>query len=328
MLDKYQKALVTGGCGFIGSHLTEALLSLGKEVSVFDNCSSGTEENLAPGAHLSKGDLRAPEEIAEAVKGAEVVFHLAANASGTRSIIDPLYDFEVNTRGTINLLAAAVEAKVKKVVYVSSAAVYGVPQAFPMAEDHPTEPFLPYGGSKLTSEVLCRTFSRVYELPVVIARPMAVYGPRENPESALVEIGRYLRWHLNGGPIKIVGDPDRKTRDFVHVSDMIRGLILLADRGSLGEAYNVASGGEVSMRQLADIIGSATDRPARIDVKQDIQEDTYRLVADISKIRSLGYDPQMSLEKGVKQLAEYLGENPTLPGGETIFNLGQQGGSW
>ena len=327
-MDQYQKVLVTGGCGFIGSHLVTALLSLDKEVVVFDNLSTGTEANLSRGAVLRRGDLRKADEVTAALKGMDLVFHLAANASGTRSVLDPLFDFESNTLGTVSLLVAAIDAGVKKLVYVSSAAVYGTPQAFPIAEDHPTEPFMPYGASKLASEVQCKSFFRTYGLPVVIGRPMAVYGPRENPELALVEIGRYLRWHLNGQPIQIVGDPDRKTRDFVHVSDLVQGLIVLAQRGVLGEAYNVASGGEVSMRQLADIISSATGHPAKIESKPEIVQDTYRLVADISKIRSLGYAPRMELADGVKQLAQQLGEQPVLPGGETIFLRDQRGDSW
>ena len=328
MLEQYQKVLVTGGRGFIGSHLVSTLLSMGKEVAVFDNLSTGTKSDLLPGAELRGGDLRRATEIATALKGINLVFHLAANANGTRSVLDPFYDFEINTIGTVNLLVAATEPKVDKVVYVSSAAVYGTPQAFPMADDHPTEPFMPYGGSKLASEVQRKTFFRTYGLPVTIGRPMAVYGPGENPAWALVEIGRYLRWHLNGQPIQIVGDPDQKTRDFVHVNDVVQGFIVLADRGSLGEAYNVASGGEVSMRQLADIIGSATGRPAQVASKPEIVQDTYRLVADISKLRSLGYTPKMELAEGVKQLAQALGERPALPGSETIFQRGQQGESW
>ncbi len=261
---------MTGGCGFIGRHLTEALVSLGKEVTVLDSCPIESEAKVPAGASLVRGDVRRLEEVKAAVQGVDLLFHLAANASGTRSILDPLFDFETNALGTVNVLVAAVEAKVRRMVHVSSAAVYGTPQAFPIAEDHPTEPFMPYGGSKLASEVQCKSFFRTYGLPVVIARPMAVYGLGENPELALVEIGRYLRWHLNGGPIQMVGDPERKTRDFVHVSDLVQGLLILADRGNPGEAYNVASGGEVSMRALADIIGDVTGRPAEVATKADI----------------------------------------------------------
>ena len=285
--------------------------------------STGSEENVSSEATLIRGDVRNPEQVAEAMTGAELVFHAAANANGTLSIQDPRFDFETNALGTFNVLDAAVQAGVKRLVYLSSAAVYGTPQTFPMREDHPKQPFMPYGASKLTGETLCGSFLRTYDLQVVMARPFAIYGPRENPKRALVEITRYLGWHLNGRPIQIVGDPDRKTRDFVYVSDVVQGLLLLADRAPVGEAFNLGSGEEVTMRQLADIIGSATGAQAEIEAITSITEDTYRHVADISKLRSLGYKPRMSIPDGVRRQAEALGENPEMPEGTTIFKKGQ-----
>ena len=129
----------------------------------------------------------------------------------------------------------------------------------------------------------------------------------ENPDLALVEVSRYLRWHLNGRPIHIVGDVNRKTRDFVHVSDVVQGLVLLADRGDLGEVYNVGSGDEVSMRQLTEVIGSVTGHPTTVEAIPHITEDTYRLVGDVTKIKAIGYSPTMTLEDGVNQLAKELG---------------------
>ena len=324
MLDEYGKILVTGGAGFIGSHLGDALLSLGKEVVVFDNLSTGSHENVPSGAILTQGDVRNPGQIAEAARGSDLIFHLAANANGTVSVNDPRLDFETNVLGTFNVLDVAVQAGAKKFVYVSSASVYGTPQRFPMSEDHPTKPFIPYGASKLAGEICCRSFFQTYRLPLVIGRPFCVYGPRENPKLALVEVSRYLRWHLNGKPIQIVGDLDRKTRDFIYVSDVVQGLLLIADHAPAGEVFNLGSGEEVTMRELTDIIGSVTGRPAVVDAIAEITEDTYRLVGDISKIRSLGYTPRVSLAEGVRQLAEELGEQPKMPTGATIFKRGQQ----
>ncbi len=323
MLGAYTRVAVTGGCGFIGHHLVGALLSLGKAVAVLDNLSSGS--NVAPGIRLVRGDLRDPARVQEALQDAELVFHVAANANGTVSVNDPRFDFESNVVGTFNVLEAAREMGVRRLVQVSSFSVYGVPQRFPIDEEHPTEPFVPYGGDKLAGEVLAKTFFRTYGLPVVIGRPVAVYGPGENPELALVEISRYLRWHLNGRPIRIVGDVDRKTRDFVHVSDLVQGLLVLAEGGQFGESYNIGSGGEVSMRQLVETIGAVTGSEAAIDAVTEITEDTYRLVADITKIRALGYEPKVSLHEGVAQLAEELGRRPALPRGTTIFKPEQQG---
>ena len=160
---------------------------------------------------------------------------------------------------------------------------------------------------------------------MVIGRPFCVYGPRENPESALVEVSRYLRWHLNGKPIRIVGDIDRKTRDFVHVSDVVQSLLLIADRTVAGEVFNLGSGKEVTMRELVNVIGSVTGQQPVIETVADITEDTYRLVSDVSKIRGLGYVPRVSLAEGIGHLTEELGQQPRMPVGATIFKKDQRG---
>ena len=138
-------------------------------------------------------------------------------------------------------------------------------------------------------------------------------------------MSRFVRWHLNGLPLRIVGDIDRKTRDFVHVRDLVSGLIHIADRAEPGEIFNVGSGEEVSMRHLCQMIGEATGREPVIEAIPESMEDTYRLVADISKLRSLGYTPRESLLEGIREIAAQLGENPELPGGVTIFKRGQRG---
>ncbi|MBW1990664.1 MAG: NAD-dependent epimerase/dehydratase family protein [Deltaproteobacteria bacterium] len=326
VLEHYKRILVTGGLGFIGRHLVRALLDLGKEVVILDNLATVTDPSPPAGSTLIKADIRDSRKVAEAVRGTapELVFHVAANASGTVSVEEPRLDFDTNARGTFNVLEASLAARVTRFVYVSSASVYGRPQYFPMDEGHPRSPFVPYGTSKLTGEVYTSTFFTTYDLPTVIARPFCVYGPGENPRTALVEVGRYLRWHLNHKPIQIVGDKHRKTRDFVHVSDVVRGLLLVADKAAPGEIFNFGSGEEVSMLQLAEIIGEVTGRPAEIRELSHIKDDTYRLVSDISRLRALGYEPRFSLREGLRQLAAELGDYPELPGTATIFKKGQQ----
>ena len=324
MLNQYTKVLVTGGLGFIGRHLVDALLSLDKRVVIMDNFSTVLNRAVPLGATLVQADVQDHKQITKAAEGADLIFHLAANASGTISVNDPQFDFETNTIGTYNTLEAACSTGAKKFIYVSSASVYGRPQQFPIDEQHPTRPFVPYGISKLAGESCCLAFFDTYGLPVIIARPFCVYGLGENPKLALVEISRYLRWHLNQRPIQIVGDMDLKTRDFVHVSDVVAGLLLITDKADEGEIFNLGSGEEVSMRELADVIASVTDRATIINEISDVTEDTYRLVADISKIKSLGYVPRVPLVEGIKQLAKELGENPEVPGGETIFKKGQR----
>jgi len=324
VLDQYSKILVTGGSGFIGRHLVNVLLSLNNKVVILDNLSTSLDRTIPLGATLVPGDVRNLSEVIKAAKGAELIFHMAANASGTVSVNDARLDFETNAMGTCNILEAALSAGTKRFVYVSSASVYGRPQRFPMDEQHPTRPFVPYGASKLAGELCCLSFFKTYGLPVLIARPFCVYGPGENPKLALVEVSRYLRWHLNHRPIQIVGEMDQKTRDFVHVSDTIHGLLLIADKADAGEIFNIGSGEEVSMRELTEAVSSVTGRTATVTELSDITEDTYRLVADISKIRSLGYVPKISLVEGVKQLASELGETPEMPSGATIFKKGQR----
>jgi UDP-glucose 4-epimerase len=323
VLDAYDTVLVSGGLGFIGTHMVNALLSLGKRVRILDNARTSLSESPPPGATLFQVDIRDTDKVAELAAGAELAFHIAGNANGTLSVTQPRVDFEINALGTFSVAEALLATGVRRVVYVSSASTYGTPRRFPMDEDHPTQPFVPYGASKLSGEVSCLALHHACGLPVVVGRPFCVYGPGENPREALVEAGRFLRWHLNGLPIQIVGDIDRKTRDFVHVSDLVAGLLTIADKGQLGEVYNIGSGTETSMRQLVDVIGAATGRQPAVKVISEVEDDTYRLVADIAKIKVLGYRPATSLLDGVRALAETLGPAPELPGSPTIFSRGQ-----
>jgi nucleoside-diphosphate-sugar epimerase len=310
-LEHYNNVLVTGGSGFIGRHLVNALLSLDKKVVVLDNLSTALNNTIPQGVKVVQADLRDAAQVMEAIKGAELIFHVAANASGSVSISDPRFDFETNAVGTFNILEAALAAGTKRVVYVSSASVYGIPQTFPMNEQHITRPFVPYGSSKLMGELCCLSFCKSQGLSVAMVRPFCVYGPGENPKLALVEVSRYLRWHLNHKPIQVVGDMDRKTRDFVHVSDIVQGLLLVAERAESGEAFNLGSGKEISMRGLVEVIGSVTGRKPIIKEILEVTEDTYRLVGNISKIKSLGYVPGMSID-------------PEMPSGVTAFKKGQE----
>ncbi len=324
MLDDYDKVLVTGGLGFIGRHLVEALLLQEKDVTVIDNEATAPPTALPAGATLAHADIRNPEQVKKALANADLVFHLAGNCSGTLSVLDPRFDFETNAVGTFNVIEGILCGRARRLVYVSSASVYGIPQQFPMDEDHQTRPFTPYGASKLAGELACLAQFHANDLAVVVGRPFCVYGPGENPAIALVEVSRYLRWHLNDRPIEVVGAIDRKTRDFVHVSDVVSALMLMAEQAPAGEIYNIGSGDETSMRELVSIIAAATQRPATVTEILEISQDTYRLVADTSKLRSLGFVPRISLVEGVPALAAELGLAPELPRTATIFRAGQQ----
>src|SRR6266542_957054 len=280
VLDRHDGIAVTGGLGFIGRHLVRALLDQGKRVIVLDRRCPGDSDDH-PGIEYRVVDVREPRSLPDAFAKADLVFHLAANANGTYSVEHPVEDFQANCVGTFNVLQAAVETGVRRVVYVSSASVYGTPRRFPIRESHPTDPIMPYGASKLAGERFGLAFLHSYGLDFVAARPFCVYGPGEDPATSLVEVSRYLRWHLNGRAIQVVGDARRKTRDFIHVSDAVGGLVAIAERAEPGEILNVGSGTEVSMRELAERTQRVAGGTVRVRELTDIQDDTHRLVADI-----------------------------------------------
>jgi nucleoside-diphosphate-sugar epimerase len=329
LLGKYkgENTLVTGGNGFVGRHLVKELARLEQKVTVLDLHVDEGWKDAPEGVKFKKVDIRDPQEVKKAFTEVQpkLVFHLAANASGTRSVEDQRFNYETNDNGTFNVLEAASDVKAKRVLFVSSASVYGTPRRFPMDEEHPKEPFVPYGYSKRRGELMAGEFHDNQGLDVVIARPFCIYGPGEDPKTTMVEPARYMRWNLREEPIPIVGDPDKKTRDFVNVHDIVQGLIYVADKGESGEAYNIGSGQEISMRQLANTIGEVTGKPAKLKIIDEITEDTYRLVGDISKAESLGYKPKVELKDGLTELFESLGSNPEAPGDATIFNKSQIG---
>ncbi|MBP2403156.1 NAD-dependent epimerase/dehydratase family protein [Streptomyces syringium] len=315
----HDEVAVTGGAGFVGRRLVAALSLLGKKVTVVDHAALGEDIASLPGVRHLRADLRDYGETLLALQGADVVFHLAGNASGTVSVENPRYDFHLNALATCNVGNAALELGVRRLVYLSSAIVYGTPQHSPIREDHPTGPFLPYGASKLSGELTLRSLQRTSGLPVVIGRSFVIYGPGEDPRRAGGEVSQFLRWQLNERPIPVVGDIDRKSRDFIHVDDLCRALITLADRGAEGEIYNLGTGSDVSMRELADTVAEATGRPALLEADVSSLEDSFALVADVSRLTALHFKPQITLLAGLRALAAELGRFPELPSAKAVF---------
>lgn len=323
MLDDYAQILVTGGSGFIGRNLVKELLTLGKRVIVVDKDRSFSGYLRSPQMTYLHADIRNKEQAADLMQGVDLVFHIAGNADASISIQDPLFDFETNALGTFTIVDAAHKAGVKKLIYASSALIYGPTQHLPLREFYPPQPLVPYAASKLAGEISCLSFFHAYHFPITIARLFCVYGPDEDPRRSRVEVSRYLRWHLNHQPIRTIGDIDLKTRDYIHVSDVVRGLLLLAEKGNKGEIFNIGSGQEVSMRQLIDTISLVTGREAIVSSDTSTMADSYRQVADISRMRELGYEPHISLKEGIMGLLEAFGERPELPDEEML--LARQG---
>jgi nucleoside-diphosphate-sugar epimerase len=312
----YSKILVTGGAGFIGSHIVDRLLDEGFNVRVFDNLSTGDKKNLAQ--HKSKknlqfieGDIRNFDLVKKAVKGVDAIFHEAALVSVTRSVEDPLLANEVNVTGTLNLLKACVDAKVKRFVFASSCAVYGNSKILPNQENLMPMPLSPYAVSKLAAENYVKVFHVVYGLETVILRYFNVYGPRQKygPYSGVISI--FINSLLEDKPPTIYGD-GKQTRDFVNVKDVIEAnMLALSKRNAAGEVFNVSTGEAITINNLArtlqKIMGKTDFEPVYADARLGDVRDSY---ADISKTRKkLGYKPTVKLDKGLNELIKWYAKN-------------------
>ena len=307
-----RKALVTGGAGFIGSHIVRALLSDGWGVRVLDNFSTGKPENLAeirsPRLEVLEGDIRSPETVAEAVRGVDVIFHEAAFVSVPASMEEPLTCHEVNDRGTALLLEAARRAGVQKAVIASSAAVYGDSTDFPLSEDLPPRPLSPYAATKAATEIYARLYTAAFGLPVVALRYFNVYGPRQRPDSPYAAaIPIFTRRMLNGEPPIVFGDGGQR-RDFIFVGDVARANLLAAQSSAAdGEVLNICTGREVSLLELiAALKQSIPDAPSP-QFAPPRPGDIYRSVGDPSKAaKLLGFRAQTPLEEGLAAAVNWM----------------------
>lgn len=296
------KALVTGGAGFIGSHLVDRLLADGHEVVVLDNFSTGRPQNLA---HL-KGDSRLTlveadicdrEKIAPHFQGAAWVFHLAALADIVPSIERPTDYFRANVVGTQSALEAARAAGAKRFVYAASSSCYGIPDAYPTPETAEIRPQYPYALTKRLGEELALHWGRVYGMPVVSTRFFNVYGPRSRTSGTYGAVfGVFLAQKIHGKPFTVVGD-GKQTRDFTFVADVATALVKAAGSDAAGEIFNVGSGSTYSVNRLVELLGG----PVTYVPKRPGEPDCT--FADISKIKStLGWEPKVGIEDGVEQM--------------------------
>jgi len=301
--------LVTGGAGFIGSNIAEALVRRGDRVRVLDDFSTGRRENLADlGAEVVEGDLRDAATVRRAVAGVDGVFHQAALRSVPRSVDDPLSSNEVNVTGSLVLLLACREARVRRLVYASSSSVYGDDPTLPKVETLPTQPISPYAVSKLAAEHYCQTFARLYGVETVSLRYFNVFGPRQNPESKYsAVIPRFLAQALAGEPLEVHGDGEQ-SRDFTYIDNVVQANVLaMTTPGVSGEVFNVACGTRHSLLAIADAIAGFLGRRLARNHVAARAGDVRHTQADIGKAeRLLGYRPAVDFATGMRRTCEYF----------------------
>jgi UDP-glucose 4-epimerase len=306
-----KSALVTGGAGFIGSHLVRHLLKNNWKVRVLDNFTSGKQENLngiALSFEVVTGDIRDEQIVKGAVKGVDVIFHEAAFVSVPQSMQQPGECFDVNVRGTEVLIQAGIEAGVSRMVLASSAAVYGDNDAIPLIEDLPTRPLSPYAASKNINEIMAGMVSRAYGFDVTCLRYFNVYGPRQNPDSQYAAaIPIFIKCCLEGRPITIFGDGGQ-TRDLIFVDDVVKANLLAAENNSVpGGVFNICSGRETRILDLIEELLALFPNAQSPVISEPRQGDIYRSAGDPTNAQKhLGFTPQTLLLDGLKATVEWM----------------------
>ncbi len=310
-----KRILVTGGAGFIGSHLTEDLVKNGFSVKIMDDFSTGSVNNIMhlfnyKNFKMIRGSVTDKDLVSKATSDVDVIFHLAAQVHVDRSVIEPRRTFEVNTLGTLNILDAALENNIELVAYASTSEVYGSAKYTPMDEDHPLNPASPYAASKAAADRLCFSYYNTYKLPVVIVRCFNTYGPRQKDSGYAAAIPKFLRKALARMPPIIYGD-GLQTRDYMYVRDTVNAYKLVMESGEkvLGETINFGTGQEVSILELAktilDLCGTKSV-PVHTSARPG---EVKRLCADMSKAKELlGFTPGYTIKTGLEEFAKWYQE--------------------
>ncbi len=302
------KALVTGGAGFIGSNIVRLLFQEGHSVSILDNLSSGFASNLQPfpEARFVQGDIRDLDAVVKAMDGAEVVFHLAASVGNKRSIEHPIEDSEVNVIGTLNVLEACRRLGVRKVVFSSSAGIFGELKTLPIREDHPVEPDSPYGASKLCAEKMCLAYDKLYGLGVACLRYFNVYGPNQRYDAYGNVIPIFANNALCGIPLTIFGDGEQ-TRDFINVQDVARANLGAALTSEATGAFNLGSGTQITINELAVMLSKAAGITPNLQYAAPRKGDVRHSLADISRAQIIfGFAPSIELGAGIAEYIDWL----------------------
>lgn len=305
-----QSYLVTGGAGFIGSHIVERLVRDGHQVRVLDDFSSGKESNLEAfrtEVDLVKGDIRDAAIVTDAMKGVDIVFHEAALGSVPRSVADPLTTHEVNMTGTLNVLLAAREAGVRRVVYASSSSVYGETPVLPKHEDMTPQPLSPYALSKLVGEHYASVFKHIYDFEVVALRYFNIFGPRQDPESQYAAvIPRFITALLEGKSPVVYGD-GLQSRDFTYVDNVVQANLLASEAdGAAGQAFNVACGGRYTLldllAKLKAILGSDIEPIHEGSRAGDVKDSQASIEA---AERAMGYRVLVDFDQGLRRTVDW-----------------------
>ena len=304
------RALVTGGAGFIGSHVVDALLEQGHEVVVVDDLCTGFRSNVAPEAELLEGSVADHDFMSRAMAGVETVFHLAAHRAVLRSVLDPLATDTANTHGTLTVLKSAADAGARRVVYASSSSVYGGSEQFPTPETAPALPRSPYAVTKLAGEHYGRVFAELHRLETVSLRYFNVFGPRQRPDSAYAAVIPLFIDALRSDQAPTVHGDGGQSRDFTYVSDVVAANLAASEAPAevcQGQAYNVANGTSNSLLDLLEVLGrlmGVQPRPQHTDPRPG---DVYATRGDGSEARrAFGWSPRVSFEEGLKLTVDAL----------------------
>ncbi len=312
------RVLVTGGAGFVGSHLVARLVEQGHQVRVLDDLSTGRLENLAEvhsQIEFLQGDVADPQAAQAATEGVEWVFHHAALASVPLSLERPEDTHRACATGTLVLLEAARRAGVKRFIYAGSSSAYGDQPTAAKRESDPVEPVSPYGAAKLAGEFYCRSFYHSFGLETVVLRYFNIYGPRQDPNGPYAAvIPRFVQAIVTGGQPVVFGD-GTQSRDFVHVSDVVQANLLAAQCPEApGRTFNVGSGRSTTLLELIETLGEIFQRPIRPRFDPPRPGDIHQSLADITLARQvLGYRPQVSLREGLESTARYFADRVTAP---------------
>jgi UDP-glucose 4-epimerase len=305
------KVLVTGGGGFIGSHLAGHLAELGHEVRILDNFATGRRSNLLAlpeTVELVEGDIQSYERVHNAVSGCEVVLHEAALPSVPRSVQDPLTSSATNITGTLNVLLCARDTGVRRVVFGSSSSIYGASPGMPKREDHKPEPISPYAVAKLACEGYCRSFGEVYGLESVALRYFNVFGPRQDPRSQYAAvIPNFITALMSSQPPTVFGDGEQ-SRDFTYVQNVVEANVLAMDAENVaGRVFNVACGEQITLNQLLDELRDLLGCEVEAEYLDRRPGDVPHSLADCSAAReALGYEPSIDLREGLRRTIEHL----------------------